>query len=79
MDTRTGEVFQRDQAGELVGDYGSDRERRRARERMADALARHELVPVSPQVAQLIEDGQRVQRKRRRKAARRARRASRRR
>lgn len=78
MDTRTGEVFRRDVAGELLtDDYGSERERRRAAERMADAQARGEFVEVSARVAQLVEDGERAQRKRKRKASRDARKRNR--
>lgn len=78
MDTRTGEIFPRDEAGTLVQNPAQTQAAYLAAElRMRDAEARGDLVPVSDRVAALLEDGQRVQRKRRRRAAKRARRANR--
>lgn len=78
MDTRTGEIFERDKSGQLVDIYETQRELERARQRMADAEARRELVPVSEQVARQQRAGQRVEERRlKRKAAKAARRKNR--
>jgi hypothetical protein len=79
MDTRSGEIFQRDTAGSLVPDgYATRREYERAQERMQRAEDDGYLVPVSGQVARQQKIGQRVEdRRRKRKAAKAARRRNR--
>jgi hypothetical protein len=67
MDTRTGELFHQSEP--------MDREKRR---RMERAAARGELVPISDDVARLVQIGTRVEdRRRKRKAAKAARKKNR--
>lgn len=78
MDTRTGEIFKRTDAGQLAADeYESKREFDRARQRMAEAEARRELVPVSDRVAMLMQSAQKSEAKAKRKAAKAARKRNR--
>jgi len=81
MDTRSGELFDRDEAGQLVPNPARTRAEHLATEiRMQEAEARGELVPISDKVAQLIRDGEIAQgrrRRRKRKAARIARKRNR--
>jgi hypothetical protein len=72
MDTRTGEIFNLDAAGQLVPNPAQQQaEVLAAQLRLEEAQARGDLVPVSDKVAQLIHDGERAQRERKRKRKRR--------
>lgn len=68
MDTRTGEVFNLDEHGDLVrGPVQEQADYLAQQLRLDEARRRGELAPIGDDVVQLVRDGERMQRRRRRR------------